>query len=657
MKIISTVHYSLKFSLSLSLLIICNYGFSQKKAIDTGFYKKADSIILLKVSQLTVLDSAFYSAKNDTLKMSYLAQKSADNDFFEGQSYALNALGTSYRNISHYNQAIGAHKHALKMARQSDNLELEVLSLNMLGVAYRRMDAIRSALDFHKQALDLAENAPTVSLQLKKSIAVSQNSMGNIYLALKQYDLALEQFNKSLKIEEALNNKLGLAINNHNIGYAKEKTNHFEEALNYYQKSLQYNNEIDSEIGRVICYNSIGKIYILQEKHETASEIINDALSKSIEINDQYYIATSFLNLGLVQLKQNLLPQAEINLNKALDISENFNLKSSKIEAYNYLSELYEKKGNYDKSLNYYKQHVYLDGTLTNERNIQYVNDLIIKYESEKKNNQIKELASENEIVKLKLAQNKRTLLLGLLGTFLVLIIFYILYRQRQLKNEKKIITLEQEMLRNQMNPHFIFNSLNSIKLYIINNEKENAVYYLNKFSKLIRKILIASIEKEISLEDELETMNLYMNIENIRFSNEIKYDVKIDANINTSLIKVPSLILQPFLENAIWHGLSSKTKNKEITLEVKKSNNSHVAIYITDNGIGREASSEIKKDRKIKRQSVGIGITKARLENFSKNFNNDYSLNIIDLYDNKKPIGTQIILEIPIKSSILKIA
>ncbi|WP_243398962.1 tetratricopeptide repeat-containing sensor histidine kinase [Hanstruepera neustonica] len=589
--------------------------------------------------------------KRDTLKMSYLVHKSAKSGYKTGECYALNALGTFFRNISHYDDAITMHTRALRLARELEDVEMEVLSLNMLGVVYRRMDAIRSALDYHKEALDLAETQSPPSLEIERSIAVSQNSMGNIYLALKQYDLALEQFQKSLKIETRLDNRLGLAINNHNIGYAKEKQGLIDEALQYYQQSLVYNNEINSDIGRVICFNSIGKIYIVQEDYEAALPIINQALEKALKVNDQYYIASSYLNLGLIQLRKNNLEAAKTSLEKALTISEEYNLKTSKIEAYNYLSELFEKTGDLETALAYYKDHIKLEETVSNERNLQYVNDLIIKYESEKKNNQIKELASENEIVKLKLAQNRRTLILSLLGGVLIAIILFVLYRQRQLRNEKRIITLEQEMLRNQMNPHFIFNSLNSIKLYIINNEKENAVYYLNKFSKLIRKILVASTEKEISLEDELETMALYMNIENIRFSNEIEYQVDVAPEINSSIIKVPSLILQPFLENAIWHGLSTKPNNKKIHLSIERKDLNHVSISITDNGIGRDASQKIKNDKKLKRQSVGIDITKARLENFSKSFNDDYGLEIIDLYEDGRPSGTTVVLKIPTKN------
>ena len=249
-------------------------------------------------------------------------------------------------------------------------------------------------------------------------------------------------------------------------------------------------------------------------------------------------------------------------------------------------------------------------------------------------------------------------MLLSICGALLLIGIIFVLNRQKRLKSEKQIITLEQDMLRSQMNPHFIFNTLNSIKLYIINNEKENAVYYLNKFSKLIRKILVASTEKEISLAEELETMALYMNIENIRFDNEIKYEVKIDEQVNTDLIKVPSLILQPFLENSLWHGLSSKTKNKEVLLEITKSKHGFISVLITDNGIGRIASQEIKNKKTLKRKSVGISITKERLENFSKGFINDYNLEIRDLYDqDNKASGTKVIIDIPIEEVKLKTA
>ncbi|MDO6596490.1 tetratricopeptide repeat protein [Oceanihabitans sp. 2_MG-2023] len=629
-----------------------------QQPVDTNFNAQIEELLERKPSSYQELYSLFNPISNDTIKMRYLSIKSKEAKYLEGESYALNMIGIFYRNTSKYNEALALHKQAQELAIQANNLELQVISLNMLGVVNRRLDLIRYALDFHKQALDLAETEKQPSINLKRSIAVSRNSMGNIYLALKQYDLALIQFNQSLEIEKSLDNKLGLAINYQNIGYVKESKGLLEDALADYKTSLDYNSQINSDIGRVICYNSIGVIYIKQEKFKEAETTLNFALQKALQLNDQYHIAPVYINLGWLQLKQNKFEISEKNLTKGLKTSNDYNLVSSKIDAYKYLSKVYELKRDYKKSNEYYKAHVALDQTVTNERNLQYVNDLVIKYESEKKNNQIKELASENEIVKLRLAQNRRILLLSVFGAVLTLGILFVLNRQKRLKSEKQIIMLEQDMLRNQMNPHFIFNTLNSIKLYIINNEKENAVYYLNKFSKLIRKILVASTEKEISLAEEIETMTLYMNIENIRFDNEIKYKVDIDKNVNTETIKVPSLILQPFLENALWHGLSSKTKNKEIHVHIEKPKHNAVSIYITDNGIGRVASEKINKQKTLKRKSVGISITKERLENFSKQFTNDYTLEIIDLYNaNNQASGTKVIIEIPTEEIKLRTA
>jgi len=218
-------------------------------------------------------------------------------------------------------------------------------------------------------------------------------------------------------------------------------------------------------------------------------------------------------------------------------------------------------------------------------------------------------------------------------------------------KYDKELTDLKMASLRSQMNPHFIFNSLNSIKRYIIDNEKENAVYYLNKFSKLIRKVLATTREKEMLLIDEIETMELYMTIENIRFNNEIDFSITSDENLKIGTIKVPSLILQPFIENAIWHGLSLKKGHKKLQIILKKEHETHVNIAIIDNGIGRERSAELNKKKIHKRKSIGIKLTEERLSKFAEAYTNDISLAFTDLYEeNKTPSGTKVILRIPLK-------
>lgn len=622
------------------------------------FEKTLDYAVKTKPKTYKRIDSLFDVFKNDSLKMKDLRFKAKSIQYIEAECYALNSLGAIYRNVSHYDKALVAHQKAKELAELVSNKELEVISLNMTGVVYRRMDFIKPALDYHKKALDIANNIKEPSETLKTSIAVSQNSLGNIYLTLKLYDLAIKEFEKSLIIEKETNNRLGLAINYQNLGYADEAKGLLDLALKNYKRSLDYNNQIGSEVGRVICYNSIGQVYIKQKKYVDAKVIIEEALKKALTLNDQFYISLSYINLGWTQLEMGELQPAEENLERGLTIAENFSLKTAIVDANYRLSELYDRTGDYKNAMIHYKNAIELERTIFNERNMQYVSDIIIQYENEAKNSEIKALASENEIVKTKLERNQKIFWYTLFGLILMAGLILAFNRNQQLKQEKQILTLEQDMLRSQMNPHFIFNSLNSIKLYIINNEKENAVYYLNKFSKLIRKILIASTEKEMTLEDELDTMKLYMNIENIRFSNEIDFQIEVDKSINASSIRVPSLILQPFLENALWHGLSSKKDDKQITLEVTKPSDQFIAITIQDNGVGRIESERINLSKILKRKSVGISITKARLANFSKGFTGDYRINIEDLYDeNGEPSGTRVIVHIPTRSNVLKIA
>ncbi|WP_455169815.1 tetratricopeptide repeat-containing sensor histidine kinase, partial [Aegicerativicinus sediminis] len=587
-----------------------------------------------------------------------LIEKSQQEEYPLGEGYGFNALGELYRNLSYYQKSMEFHQKAEEIAEEIDNLELKVYSLNMIGVAYRRMDEVKPALDYHSKALELAHLSENPSRYLRFQIAVSQNSIGNIYLALEQYKLAITQFTQSLEIEEEMDNKLGLAINHENIGYAYEYQGFLERALEHYHTSLSYNEQINSNIGRIICYNSIGRVDIKKGNYKEAESYIEDALKLAIKANDKFYTSLSYINYGWVNLELDDFTDAEENLLKGLSMAETYNLKSYVVSASQHLSDLYSRLGDYQNALLYYQKATETDKTINNERNLKYVNDVIVQFENEAKNREIQALASENEAVRQKLKTNNIIFWFTIFAIVIIAAILIIILRNRQLNQEKQILTLEQEMLRSQMNPHFIFNSLNSIKLYIINNEKENAVYYLNKFSKLIRKILIATTEKSIPLKDELETMQLYMNIENIRFSNHIDFKIDIDPNVNTNNIQVPSLILQPFLENALWHGLSAKKEDKKIFLEIRQSDYDFVDITITDNGIGRKRSAEINQEKLLNRKSVGLSITKARLANFSKSFVHDYKLIIEDLHDeNGKPIGTQVKLSIPLRPNVLKSA
>ncbi len=639
------IRYLLFTFIFFNILVHLN---AQKKSIN--IQQNVDSILKVRPITYKEINDILKYYRNDTLKMRFLIKEFEKNNYLDGKTYVLNLLGTRFRNYSEYEKSIEIHNDALEVAQAAENVEFRVFSLNMLGVDYRRMDANRTALDYHQEALTLAENIKNPNIGIRRSIAVSYNSMGNIYLLLKQFELAIEQFLKSQEIEKDINNKLGLAINNQNIGYAKEGLGDLDEALQYYKTSLDINTQVNNSLGKVICNGSIAQIYIKQDKPKEALKIIEKNLPEALKLKDKYFISAEYVNLGWAQTKLNNFVAAEKTLLKGLELAKQYNLSFVISEAYTHLSELAERKNDYKKSLNYYKLAEEFDKKISNERTSQYVNDLIIKYDSEKKNNQIKVLAKQNEIATLNFSKNRNIWLISLISLSLLGLVVYFIYRQRYLKNEKQILTLEQDLLRIQMNPHFIFNALNSIKLYIINNEQKNAVHYLNKFSKLIRKILDASSVKETSLAEELETMDLYMSIENIRFSNGIQHETTVDPSINLDTIKVPPLVLQPFLENSIWHGLSSKKGVKKILISVHQSNKQFIEINIEDNGIGRTESAKIKADKVIHRKSIGINLTRERLANFVKNFQHSFSLTYDDLKDaDDNALGTKLTLQIPL--------
>ena len=621
----------------------------QAQEIPEDFKENVDSLFSTRPVTYRGIDGVLRPHRRDTVLMGYFIEQAIAANYADGLTYAYNQLGTKYRNISQYNRAIEMHQKALEYAIEADNIEFRIFSLNMLGVVYRRLEAIKTALDYCQEALELAETIESPSLGIKRSINVSLNSIGNMYQTLKQYDRAIAQFERSLQLETEIGNKRGMAVNHQNIGDCLQAQGNLQAALENYQIALQYDEEIGSESGKTICNNGIAEIYIQQGKHKEALELLRPTLATAEKLGDQFITTSLYLNLGWALTQNGNYQEAGRSLRNGLRLSETYNLLGLTARGYALFSDLETLRGNPSAALKFFKLAKDYESQVYNDVNMSYLNDVIIRYDTEKKTNQIQTLERENEIVKLRLRRNQTTLVVSGLLLALFILILYILYRQYQLSNEKKMLSLEQNLLRSQMNPHFLFNSLNSIKLYIINNEQKYAVHYLNKFSKLVRKILDASSVREISLAEELETAELYMNIENIRFSNEIDFKINMEPDIDPHLVKVPSLILQPFLENALWHGLSPKKGEKAIIIKVKKKKKGFIEISITDNGVGRGVAEKLKKSRVLKRKSVGIDITKERLANFSRDYQHSFKLEIVDLFDKKNnAAGTKVIMQLP---------
>ena len=238
----------------------------------------------------------------------------------------------------------------------------------------------------------------------------------------------------------------------------------------------------------------------------------------------------------------------------------------------------------------------------------------------------------------------------------------YRLYRYRveqvkkkqrlKLEYEKKLANVEMSALLAQMNPHFLFNSLNSIDSYIIRNESKKASEYLNNFARLMRLILQNSRSNYINLKDELEALELYMQMESLRFKNKFRYSIAVDENVEPGSMVIPPMLIQPYVENAIWHGLMHKTNGTEGLVKINISKNEDdLLCVIEDNGIGRKKAAELKRQKQNKhKRSMGMQITQDRIDIINKLYNMNASVNIYDIEDelgNAK--GTKVELIIPV--------
>jgi ligand-binding sensor domain-containing protein/two-component sensor histidine kinase len=226
--------------------------------------------------------------------------------------------------------------------------------------------------------------------------------------------------------------------------------------------------------------------------------------------------------------------------------------------------------------------------------------------------------------------------------------------KKQRLKSdyEKKLANVEMSALLAQMNPHFLFNSLNSIDSYIIRNESKKASEYLNNFARLMRLILQNSRSNYINLKDELEALELYMQMESLRFKNKFSYSIAVDKNIDSTSIVIPPMLIQPYVENAIWHGLMHKTNGTEglVKINISKKDDDLLCV-IEDNGIGRKKATELKEQKQNNhKRSMGMQITQDRIEIINKLYNLNASINIYDMEDelgNAK--GTKVELTIPV--------
>jgi sensor histidine kinase YesM len=278
------------------------------------------------------------------------------------------------------------------------------------------------------------------------------------------------------------------------------------------------------------------------------------------------------------------------------------------------------------------------------------LNDLEIGYKTLQKEQEIALLKKDNKIKNLQLRESGRMKIIYLALLAFLITLFVVVYYQRnqraKIRTQKIRAELESKMLRShsQMNPHFIFNSLNSIENFIMQNDKRQASDYLNKFSRLVRSILESSRNEIVPLEKDMEMLKLYIELEQLRFNNKFTYDSYVDPQLFRGDYRVPSLLIQPYVENAIIHGIAH-SYDDDLRLSITASlEGEYIKYTIQDNGVGRELAASYNQKNKPGHHSIGLDITAERIALFNKRDHVNGDVSITDLYnENNKPDGTKV--------------
>lgn len=240
-------------------------------------------------------------------------------------------------------------------------------------------------------------------------------------------------------------------------------------------------------------------------------------------------------------------------------------------------------------------------------------------------------------------------LLVSVISVGIIGLIFYARLRfiRKRATLQEKLLSSQLTALKAQMNPHFMFNALNSIQDLVLEKDIKNSNLYLSKFSKLMRKILDASGAEKISLQDEIEILELYLDLEKLRFGNDFTFTISCDRNIDPYDVQIPSMIIQPFIENAIKHGLLHKKGKKELSIDFQLSE--CITCLIKDNGVGRKHANEIKERRAENHRSFATNATEKRIELLNEYDQDNYSFEIIDLEENGESMGTLVRIKMPV--------
>jgi tetratricopeptide (TPR) repeat protein len=636
-----------------SIIITSEISFSQTRVIDslklqlnnTEGEERIKTLIGISYNYLRISVDSSLKYSDQILKYS----KETNNE--RGIARALFMMGNAYIEIGENKKALSKHKEAYSIFNKlSDTLAIGV-TYNSLGMDYHNLGQYDKAIEQYLNASRIAK-----SFDDNYGRYYASNNIGTIYEDWDKYQLALEYYQHALNIAYGLDDRTYIGISLQNIGVAHQKLGNNAKALEYLEQSLQVSREIGDTKGIYNSHLNRGQIFESMGEREKAISSFKSALEAADNMGNKSKKAEAILNLGREYLQNNDLRNASLLLVEIKELMDDIEETNLKKDIYEALSEYYSKTGDFKNAYLNYLEFTALKDTIFNQDSRKEISEMQTLYELDKKENEIL-------IQNLKIEKQQSRLYYILSAIALLIVLSALLFSRYKLKQknfraelERKNIEIEQRLLRTQMNPHFIFNSLNSINSFISDSDPDSAQSFLSKFARLMRYILENSRKTMVPLEDEVNTLKLNMELEQLRFDNKFDFKINIEGSIDEEYTYVPPMLVQPFVENAILHGLAGKEEEGLIEVEFKATGKIMLCT-IEDNGIGRKKAGEIKKTkgknlpagRQGKHRSLGMQVTKERLDILAEKYGGDISFEIIDLEDTEgNALGTRAVLRIP---------
>ena len=558
--------------------------------------------------------------------------------------------GNIYAETGKYENAIGNYDRVIKLSKEVNHPFGVPYALNSLGNIYESVGNYPQAIDHFNQSLYYKEEAKDTL-----AIAITLNSLGRTYVQTENFEKAKLQHEKSLKLATQIGNKGLIATNKANLGNINLQLNKPQEAKEQFEEALALSQSINDKVQIAICLNKLGNVHLKLSKLSEAKQFFLETIEICLETDDKEQLSKTYFGLAEVYFKENNYPATRKYAHLGLDIAKDLGLLAVQRNALELLSKVYDKTGQYKKAFETHQEYKKLNDSLFNKESIEKMTQLEYeyKYKQALDSASIRELKLTKTVLSTSedLEKSKRNYLWAIIGVLLISIVSGTAIFYQKLNNAKAVTQnaiVEQKLLRSQMTPHFIFNSLAVLQGMILNKEEGKSVSYLSKFSKLLRLTLENSRDKMVFLSKELEALENYIQLQNLE-SDTLRFSIDMADTVDPSALKIPPMLIQPFVENAVEHAFRNQSDNKEIKLELSFQD-AALKCVILDNGVGIDATSQARSPHKT---SLSTLINRERLQFLSKDFKTKGSITI---EDRKKygDQGTMVTMIIPYQNTTI---